>query len=81
MEDEKKEPEATKDDEKGRREASTQRMQLALDALQILAFDGDDATTWQLWLRERLKAYLTSCDECIRNYHCGKRQMKQNLEE
>ena len=81
LEDEKKESEATEDEEKERYEASNQRVQLALDALQILAFDGDDATTWQLWLKERLKTYLTSCDGCIRNYHCGKKQMKQNLEE
>ena len=77
-----KEEEAqTEEDEKERCDASHQRKQLALDALQILAFDGEDATNWQIWLKERLQAQLTSCDVCIRNYHHGKKQMKQKLEE
>ena len=69
------------DEEREQSEGSARQKLLALEALQILAFDGDDATTWQIWLKERLQAQLTSCDVCIRNYHYRKRQMKQRLEE
>ena len=81
MEKEQKVSQALENGKSERSEASYQRNQLALDALQILAFDGDDAKKWQTWLRERLQAQLTSCDVCIRSYHYGKRQMKQKLEE
>ncbi len=62
-------------------EEATSRKALVLDALQILAFDGADAATWQLWLKERLNSLLASCDVCIRMYHRGRKELKAKLEE
>jgi senataxin len=62
-------------------EAATKRKNLALDSMQILAFDGSDAVVWQNWLKGRMDAFLTRCDICIRVYHRGRRELKHLLEE
>ncbi|KAF2190528.1 tRNA-splicing endonuclease-like protein [Zopfia rhizophila CBS 207.26] len=54
---------------------------LTLDALQILAFDGDDANAHKDWLTERLDGLMASCDVCIRVFHQSRAEWKHRLVE
>ncbi|KAK7178035.1 helicase sen1 [Paraphaeosphaeria sporulosa] len=55
------------------------RKWLTLGALQIMAFDGEDADPHKEWMLERLNALVTSCDVCVRVYHQARAQWRQNL--
>ncbi|KAF2116709.1 SEN1 N terminal-domain-containing protein [Lophiotrema nucula] len=57
------------------------RTLLTLDALQILAFDSDDAAPHQEWLSERVGALMTSCDVCVRVFHQSRAEWKNRLYE
>ena len=57
-----------------------ERKSLVIDALTIFAFDGDDAVPYQDWLKNALDDQLTQCDICIREFHRGRRELKQRLE-
>ena len=59
---------------------ATQRKEDALSATQIIAFDGDDAIPYQTTLKEHLKAQLTRCDICIREFHRSRAWLKSHLE-
>ncbi|KAF9738293.1 hypothetical protein PMIN06_001829 [Paraphaeosphaeria minitans] len=60
------------------REAEARKW-LTLGALQIMAFDGEDAAPHKEWMLERLDALMTSCDVCVRVYHQSRAQWRQNL--
>ncbi|KAF1977734.1 tRNA-splicing endonuclease-like protein [Bimuria novae-zelandiae CBS 107.79] len=55
------------------------RKWIALGALQILAFDGDDAAPHKEWMVERLDRLMTSCDVCVRVFHQSRAEWRQNL--
>lgn len=55
------------------------RKWLALDALQMLAFDGDEAAPHKEWLKERLNNLMTSCDVCVRVFHQSRAEWKLRL--
>lgn len=57
------------------------RQKQALVACQILAFDGSDAQPYQEKLKEGLKEQLTRCTVCVREFHRGRSELKQSLEE
>ncbi len=71
---------ATKRRAKRVKEART-RKTLALDALQIFAFDGPDAAQHQRWLEEHLAEQLGQCSICVREFHRGRWDLKEKLEE
>jgi senataxin len=56
-----------------------ERKWLALEALTILAFDGDDAKPHQEWLKERFHTLMTSCDVCVRVFHQSRSEWKAKL--
>lgn len=58
-----------------------ERKLLALDALQILAYEGDDAAPHKAWVTERLTALMTSCDVCVRVFHQSRAEWKNRLVE
>ncbi|KAL1605443.1 DEAD-box type RNA helicase [Paraconiothyrium brasiliense] len=56
-----------------------ERKWLTLGALQIMAFDGDDAAPHKAWMLERLDKLMTSCDVCVRVYHQARAEWRQSL--
>jgi senataxin len=62
-------------------EEARHRTQLVFKALQLFAFDGADATNYQLWLEEQLALQMQRCDICIREFHRGRRTFKEELTE
>ena len=50
-----------------------------LHALQILAFNGDEAAPLRQWLSTRLHTLFTSCDVCIRVFHVSRAEWRQTL--
>jgi senataxin len=58
-----------------------ERKWLALDALQILAFDGDEAEPYQTWIKDRLHHLMKSCDVCVRVFHQSRTDWKNRLVE
>ncbi|KAH7116848.1 tRNA-splicing endonuclease-like protein [Dendryphion nanum] len=57
------------------------RKRLTLDAMQILAFDGDEAEPHKIWITERLNTLMSSCDVCVRVFHQSRADWKQRLQE
>jgi senataxin len=57
------------------------RTWLTLDALQILAYDGDEAAPYKAWTLERLNRLMSTCDVCVRVYHQSKADWKNKLME
>ncbi|KAF2655477.1 tRNA-splicing endonuclease-like protein [Lophiostoma macrostomum CBS 122681] len=71
-------------DDQERREKVKQaidRKWTALDALQILAYDGEEAIPHRTWMTERWNAVMTSCDVCVRMFHQSKAEWKNRLVE
>ncbi|KAF2281610.1 uncharacterized protein EI97DRAFT_34516 [Westerdykella ornata] len=58
-----------------------ERKWLAFDALQILAFDGEEAETFKAWITERVQGLMTSCDVCVRVFHQSRAEWRSRLEE
>ncbi|KAF2737542.1 tRNA-splicing endonuclease-like protein [Polyplosphaeria fusca] len=76
------EPELDRAAEKERQEKLREcdiRKWLALDALQILAFDGDDALPHQQWLQQRLDDLMQNCDICVRKFYQARPEWKDKL--
>ncbi|KAF2479592.1 SEN1 N terminal-domain-containing protein [Neohortaea acidophila] len=59
---------------------ANQRRDVALDVCKIFAYDGVDALPFQDQLRLALKAQLTRCDVCVREYHRSRSLLMQRLE-
>ena len=57
------------------------RKSLVLDSSQIFAYDGKAAEPLQSWMREHLASQLSRCDICVREFHRGRRELRQKLEE
>jgi len=57
------------------------RKALLLNAFQILAYDGGQAESLQVWLKEHLAEQLSCCDICVREYHRARRRLKQSLQQ
>lgn len=57
------------------------RRDAALTALKIFAFDGDDAREFQQQMQKALARQMAKCDICTREYHRGRAQLKESLEE
>ncbi|KAF2873176.1 tRNA-splicing endonuclease-like protein [Massariosphaeria phaeospora] len=55
------------------------RKWVALGAMQIFAFDGDEAAPHKEWLEKRLDKLMTSCDVCIRVFHQARADWKIRL--
>lgn len=55
------------------------RKWIALEALQILAFEGDEAAPHKDWLLEKLNGIMTSCDVCVRVFHASRAEWKARL--
>ncbi|KAF4549892.1 Helicase SEN1-like protein [Elsinoe fawcettii] len=51
-----------------------------VQAVQILAFDGDDAVSYQKTLKDGIGTQLTRCPICIREYHKGRSQLEGDLQ-
>jgi senataxin len=58
-----------------------ERTWLTLDALQILAYDGDEAAPYKAWTLERLSKMMSSCDVCVRVYHKSRAEWRSKLME
>lgn len=61
-------------------EESNSRKTLVYEALQIFAFDGNDAVPLQTWLQENLDIHMSRCETCARQYHRGRTELKEKLE-
>lgn len=57
------------------------RKWVALEALQILAFDGEEAAPHKQWLLARLEGLMTSCDVCVRVFHQSRSEWQNKLVE
>lgn len=51
----------------------------ALKAIEILAFDGDEAAPHKEWLIRRLDALMQSCDVCIRVFYQSRAEWRTRL--
>ncbi|KAF2745877.1 hypothetical protein M011DRAFT_459767 [Sporormia fimetaria CBS 119925] len=56
-----------------------ERKLCTLDALQVMAFDGEEAEQYQAWLTDRLQTLMTSCDVCVRVFHQSRSEWKERL--
>jgi senataxin len=78
-----KDIEESENDKSKRRRALERAKQThdeAFLACKILAFDGEDAVRYQEKLQQQLQVNLTRCDVCVREYHRGRRQLRDSLE-
>jgi senataxin len=57
------------------------RKWVALEALQILAYDGDEAAPGREWMLERLDTLMTKCDVCVRVFHQSRSEWRNKLVE
>lgn len=57
-----------------------ERRDKALEVCVILAFDGADAREYQEQLKVSLQRQLTRCDICVREFHRGRRLLRNKLE-
>ncbi|KAF2210866.1 hypothetical protein CERZMDRAFT_85797 [Cercospora zeae-maydis SCOH1-5] len=57
-----------------------ERRDKALEVCIILAFDGSDALAYQQKLKASLQIQLTRCDICVREFHRGRRLLRNQLE-
>ncbi|KAB8337070.1 hypothetical protein FH972_021374 [Carpinus fangiana] len=57
------------------------RQSLALNVMEIFAYSGDDAISYQNWIRTQLRDTVTQCDICSREYHRGRQELAQKLRE
>ncbi|KAF2689503.1 tRNA-splicing endonuclease-like protein [Lentithecium fluviatile CBS 122367] len=57
------------------------RKWVALEALQILAYDGEEAAPHKEWLLARLEGLMTSCDVCVRVFHQSRSEWQNRLVE
>ncbi|KAF1993343.1 tRNA-splicing endonuclease-like protein [Amniculicola lignicola CBS 123094] len=56
-----------------------ERKWLALEALEILAFDGEEAQTFQTYVKNRLDKLMRECDVCIRVFHQSRTEWRNKL--
>ncbi|KAI5369436.1 Putative helicase Sen1, P-loop containing nucleoside triphosphate hydrolase, DNA2/NAM7 helicase [Septoria linicola] len=72
------------DDEKQKRlvlvQEAHERRDKALEVCIILAFDGADALDYQEKLKASLQKQLIRCDICVREFHRGRRLLRNQLE-
>lgn len=73
-------PAAVKEREAKISEAENRKW-VTLEALQILAFDGEDAAPHKAWVVERLDALMTTCDVCVRVFHKSRAEWRAKLME
>jgi senataxin len=52
-----------------------------LHALQILAYDGEEARPHKEYLLERLGSIMTGCDVCVRVFHQSRAEWRAQLME
>ncbi|KAI9652901.1 MAG: DEAD-box type RNA helicase [Alyxoria varia] len=62
-------------------DAAQSRKSMFLDSLRIFAFDGPDARPFQEYLEKRIDVQMSQCDVCVRQFHRGRRDLQQMLEE
>lgn len=51
----------------------------ALKAMEILAFDGDEAAPHKEWLLSRLNQLMQNCDVCVRMFHQSRAEWRTRL--
>jgi senataxin len=56
-----------------------ERKWVALDALQVLAFDGEEAEPFQAWMLDRLDWMMSTCDVCVRVFHQSRADWRAHL--
>lgn len=61
-------------------EKVNERKKLFVEVVEILAFDGEEAVPYQTDLKQHLQNQLTRCNICVREYHRGRGQLRQDLE-
>lgn len=62
-------------------EEAEKRKWIALDSLQILAYDGEEAEPHKQWVLKRMNEIMASCDVCVRRFHQCRTEWRQRLEE
>ncbi|PVH99244.1 tRNA-splicing endonuclease-like protein [Periconia macrospinosa] len=70
-----------KDERKLKVEEAEKRKWITLEALQILAYDGDEAAPHKTWLLTKLNGIMSSCDVCVRIFHSSRGEWKARLVE
>jgi senataxin len=72
------------EDERRRRQAKVEtvskRKKTVLNALQIFAFDGEEAVAFQKDVLARLEHLMQTCDVCVRTYHAARAELVERLE-
>ncbi|KAF1916828.1 SEN1 N terminal-domain-containing protein [Ampelomyces quisqualis] len=58
-----------------------ERKWTALKAMEIVAFDGDEAKPHKDWLMSRHNKFMQSCDICIRVFHMSRAEWRTRLED
>lgn len=66
-------------DRKLRIQEAVERKWAALKAMEILAFDGDEAAPHKEWLLSRLTQLTQSCDVCVRVFHQSRAEWRTRL--
>jgi senataxin len=66
-------------DRKLRIQEAVERKWAALKAMEILAFDGDEAAPHKGWLLARLTQLMQSCDVCVRVFHQSRAEWRTRL--
>ncbi|KAH7398940.1 SEN1 N terminal-domain-containing protein [Phaeosphaeria sp. MPI-PUGE-AT-0046c] len=67
------------EDRKFKIQDAEQRKWMALKAMEILAFDGDEAAPHKEWLVEQHNKYMQSCDVCVRVFYMARAEWKIRL--
>ncbi|KAI9844795.1 MAG: DEAD-box type RNA helicase [Thelocarpon superellum] len=74
------EPDAQADPERQTRiDEANERANFVIQSLQLLAFQDESRTSFNLWYQGQLDAQLGQCDDCIRRYHQGKNALIEGL--
>jgi len=67
-------------DERSKRIVDAERRKaLVFESFTIFAYDGEQAVEPQKWLENHLNEQMTQCDVCVREFHRGRRDLKQKL--
>lgn len=67
------------EDRKFKIQDAEQRKWMALKAMEILAFDGDEAAPHKEWLVEQHNKYMQSCDVCVRVFYMSRAEWRIRL--
>ncbi|KIW09450.1 uncharacterized protein PV09_00330 [Verruconis gallopava] len=60
-------------------EAASKRKRTVLSAVQIFAFDGEEAVPLQDYVRNGLEHLMQTCDVCVRTYHAARSELGEIL--